>query len=52
MSDRKEVYEFALKYAFKKIEKTMEELKDPFPFVTINGKWGIGIEALTKVIYS
>ena len=39
MNEGKEVYELALKYALKKIEKNMEELKDSFPFVTVNGKW-------------
>lgn len=41
MNNQKEIYKFALEYALKKIEKNMEELKDSFPFVTVNGKWAI-----------
>ena len=41
MNNGKKVYKFALEYALKKIEKNMEELKDSFSFVTVNGKWAI-----------
>ena len=41
MGNQKEIYKFALEHALKKIEKNMEELKDSFPFVTVNGKWEI-----------
>jgi hypothetical protein len=36
-----EIYKFALEHALKKIEKNMDELKESFPFVTVNGKWEI-----------
>jgi unsaturated chondroitin disaccharide hydrolase len=39
--NNREVYEVALEYALKKIEKNMGELKDRFSFVTVNGKWEI-----------
>ena len=39
MNNQKEIYKFALEHALKKIEENLDELKDSFPFVTINGKW-------------
>ena len=41
MNNQKEIYKFALEHVLKKIEKNMNELKDSFPFVTVNGKWEI-----------
>ena len=41
MNNQKEIYKFALEHALKKIEKNVGELKDSFPFVTVNGKWEI-----------
>jgi hypothetical protein len=41
MSNREEIYKFALEHALKKIEKNMEDLKDFFPFVTVKGRWEI-----------
>ena len=37
--NNREVYELAREHALKKIEEDMEELKDSFPFVTVNGRW-------------
>jgi len=39
VNNREEVYKSALEYALHKIENNMGELKDSFPFVTVNGKW-------------
>ncbi len=38
---KKQVLETSLEYTLKKIEKNIEELKDYFPFITVNGKWEI-----------
>ena len=39
MDNSEDAYKLALQYVLKKIEKNMNELKDFFPFVTVNGKW-------------
>ena len=36
-----QTFKTALEYALNKIEKNIDELKDSFPFVTVNGKWEI-----------
>lgn len=41
MNIEEKVYKIALKHALKKIKKNMGDLKDSFPFVTVNGKWEI-----------
>jgi hypothetical protein len=33
-----QTFKTALEYALNKIEKNIDELKDSFPFVTVNGK--------------
>ena len=36
-----QTFKTALEYAINEIEKNIDELKDSFPFVTVNGKWEI-----------